>query len=178
MEKRDNRHFLQEATPQGSWTIVELESRRQLRYAVNELIQLALSSSLTRYDLQQQLDRDLLRFGVSYALQLVRSLRHDDHNTRQTVVWLLTLLNNPATIPQLQHMAIDTRISRSVRLSASLALAGMDAGSETISDYIHLPLSPGDAQFIVTALLGKMKLALPGEDDAPADLSALVFSPE
>jgi len=140
MEKWGSRRHLQEAAPnEGSRTIVELQSRRQLRQAVNELIQLTLHSPLTRHDLQQQLHSCITCFGPQYGAQLVHSLRYHDHTARQAIVWLLTLLNDQDTIPLLQHMALNIRLSRSVRLSASLALAGMGATRATIGDQTCIP---------------------------------------
>lgn len=113
-----------------------LESRRQLRLKVNELIRLANNSTITTGEMQQQLFLGVTRFGTQLAAQLVRSLHRDDPQERQSIVWLLTLLNTKETIIPLQYMSSDKRIPRSIRLSASLALAGMGVTAETI-DNLH-----------------------------------------
>jgi hypothetical protein len=108
-----------------------LESRRHLRLNVNELIRLANNSTITTVEMQQQLFLAVSRFGAQLAGQLVRSLQRDDPQERQSIVWLLTLLNAKETITPLRHMSDDKRIPRSIRLSASLALAGMGVTAET-----------------------------------------------
>jgi hypothetical protein len=131
MEKRDARLFQAETGIQeNGWNIVELESRRHLRRSINELIQLTTASSLTTSELQQRLHHGVALFGNHFATQLVRSLHRDDPQECQSVVWLLTTLNDKATIAQLQHIALNERLPRSLRLSASLALAGMGATRE------------------------------------------------
>ena len=124
------------ATP--GWNIVGhevLESRRQLRSKVNELIRLASSSALTTGEIRQQLLLAVATFGPQLATQLVRSLHRDDYQERQSVVWLLTLLNDSATIPPLQRMSGNKRVPRAIRLSASLALAGMGITAQTIDNH-------------------------------------------
>ncbi len=121
-----------------SRNIVELEvleSRRHLRLNVQELIRLANNSTITTGEMQQQLSHGVSRFGNQLAGQLVRSLHRDDAQERQSIVWLLTLLNAKETITPLRHMSGDKRIPRSVRLSASLALAGMGVPVETIDSH-------------------------------------------
>ena len=136
MEERSARLFQQGfGTGENDWNIVELESRRHLRQRVYELIRLAHGSSLTTSEIQQQLLRDVALFGNKLATQLVRSLNRDNSQERQSIVWLLTLLHNEETIPLLQRTALDTRLSRGVRLSASLALAGMGATTEVQEHY-------------------------------------------
>jgi HEAT repeat protein len=136
MEKRSARLFQHELdTSENNWNIVELESRRNLRHSVHELIRLAHGSSLTTDEIQQQLLRDVATFGNKLATQLVRSLNRDNTQERQSIVWLLTLLHDDETIPLLQRTARDTRLSRGVRLSASLALAGMGATTEVQEHY-------------------------------------------
>jgi hypothetical protein len=131
MEKGDARLFQHETAIDGQdWNIVELESRRQLRYRIHELIQLATSSSITTSEMRQHLRLGVAQFGKRFARQLVRSLQRDDFHERQSIVWLLTLLNEQETIPLLQHTSTNERLPRSVRLSASLALAGMGATKE------------------------------------------------
>ncbi|HYL45236.1 MAG TPA: HEAT repeat domain-containing protein [Ktedonobacteraceae bacterium] len=133
MEKKGARLFQQETgIPVYGWNIVELESRRQLRQKINELIGQSYNSTLTTSEMRDQLLRGAAAFGNSFATQLVRSLQCDDPQKRQHIVWLLTLLDNKESIPLLQRLSHDKRLSRPVRLSAALALAGMGATAETI----------------------------------------------
>lgn len=133
MEKKDAKLF-QVATHEHSWNIVELESRRQLRHRIHELIQLASSSSIPTSEMRQHLLLGVAQFGKLFATQLVRSLQRDDQQERQAIVWLLTLLNEQETIPPLQQMSRNERLPRSIRLSASLALAGVGATKEVTDD--------------------------------------------
>jgi hypothetical protein len=137
MEKGDARLFQQETTSDEhtaydprDWNIVELESHRLLHQKINELIRLTTDSTLTTSDLQQLLRSGVEHFGDLFALHLVRSLDCDDQCERQSVVWLLTLLNDKATIPALEQISRNTDLSRPIRLSASLALAGMGTTPE------------------------------------------------
>jgi hypothetical protein len=131
MGNKGARLFQQEAgTHEYGWNIVELESRRQLREKVNELIRLSNGITITTSEIQQELLCGAALFGNQLAAQLVRSLQCDDQHRRQQIVWLLTLLDDKTTIPRLQHLSLNKRVSRSVRLSASLALAGMGATAE------------------------------------------------
>jgi hypothetical protein len=75
------------------------------------------------------------KFGPQLAMQLVRSLYRDDPLERQSVVWLLTLLNDTETITPLRHISDNKRLPRLIRLSASLALAGMGITAEKIDDH-------------------------------------------
>ncbi|HLH60625.1 MAG TPA: hypothetical protein VKV20_02990 [Ktedonobacteraceae bacterium] len=140
MEKWDSRLFQQEAeahTHQHHWNVVELEvlkSHRQIRLKVNELIQLATNSTLNTGEIRQQLLLGVTTFGSHFAAQLVRSLQRDDPHERQSVVWLLTLLNDATTVIPLQHISHNPRLPRPVRLSAALALAGMDRTAELRQD--------------------------------------------
>ena len=137
MEKKSARLSRPETAIPG-WNIVEhevLESRRQLRSRVNELICLVNSSTLTTGEIRQQLLLAVATFGPQLAKQLVHALHRDDYQERQSVVWLLTLLNDSATIPALQRMSGNKRIPRAVRLSASLALAGMGITAQTIDNH-------------------------------------------
>ncbi|MFL5629051.1 MAG: hypothetical protein ACJ788_26010 [Ktedonobacteraceae bacterium] len=135
MEKKGARLFQQETdTHAYAWNIVELESRRELRQKVNELIGQSYNSLLTTSEMRERLLLGLATFGNSFATQLVRSLQCDDQQKRQHIVWLLTLLDSKETIPLLQRLSRDKRLSRPVRLSASLALAGMGATAETIDN--------------------------------------------
>ena len=142
MEKKGARLFQPAVdTLEHDWNIVELESRRQLRQKVNELIGLSNDLTLTTSEMRQQLLLGVAMFGKQLAMQLVRSLQSDDVQKRQNIVWLLTVLDNEETIPLLQRMSLNERLPRSVRLSASLALAGMGATAETMQqDNQHIRL--------------------------------------
>ena len=135
MEKKGARLFHKETNSlELSRNIVELEvleSRRQLRQTVIELIQLATHSHASTEEIQRQLSLSQTRFGAQLPTQLLRSLTRDDPQERHSIVWLLILLNDAQTIAPLQHISLDKRIPRSIRLSASLALAGMGATAET-----------------------------------------------
>ncbi|HEX9131034.1 MAG TPA: hypothetical protein VF844_01945 [Ktedonobacteraceae bacterium] len=134
MEKKSARLFQRDR----GRNIVELEvleSRRHLRLNVNELIRLANNATITTGEMQQQLFLGVSRFGTQLAAQLVRSLHRDDSQERQAIVWLLTLLNAKETITPLRHMSHDERIPRSIRLSASLALAGMGVTADMIDNH-------------------------------------------
>lgn len=134
MEKWDAGLLRQEAdTHQQSRNIVEfevLESRRQLRLTVNQLIRLARNPAHTTSEIQHHLRLSAAEFGDQFATQLVRSLDRDDPQERQGIVWLLTLLNDTETVPPLQRMSHNTRLPRSIRLSAALTLAGMGETAE------------------------------------------------
>jgi HEAT repeat protein len=132
MEKRDTKLSQLEAgiNDHQDWNIVELESRRHLRRRINELIRLTTSSTLTTSDLRHHLHFCKTLFGNHFTLHLVRALQQEDEDERQAVVWLLTVLNDKETLAPLQQMAQNEQLSRPVRLSASLALAGMGATRE------------------------------------------------
>jgi len=135
MGKRNARRFQHIAdTKKYSWNIVELEFRRQLRQKVNELIELVDDPTITTSDMQEQLLLSTATFGEQLAMQLVRSLHRDDQHERQSIVWLLTLLDDQRTIPLLEQMSRDEGQSRSIRLSAALTLAGMGATAEMIDN--------------------------------------------
>lgn len=144
MEKWDARLFLSEngtsANTEVRRNIVELESHRQLRQKINELIRLSSCNAITTSEILQYLYVNVALFGEQFSTHLVRSLQRDDPSERHTIVWLLTVLNDRATIPQLQQISLNSHIPRSVRLSASLALAGMNATREVADNYrqIHL----------------------------------------
>ncbi len=140
MERRDARLFQQDATIHEGWNIVELESHRQFRQTVNELVQKTQSEEITRSDLRQQLEHYRTTYGTRFCTQLVRALYREDEQERQAVVLLLTILNDPITIPQLQQLSQNKRYSRSIQLSASLALAGMGATRETAEDFRRVRL--------------------------------------
>lgn len=121
--------------PEHSRNIRELEVleyRRQLRQKVNELIRLANNSTIPTEEVQRKLTLGVARFGIQLSSQLLRSLHREDSQERQSIVWLLILLNEKVTVAPLQHISQDKRIPRSIRLSASLALAGLGATLETI----------------------------------------------
>jgi len=134
MERRDARPFQQDATIHEGWNIVELESHRQFRQTVNELIKNTNSTGITTNDLCQQLEDCRTSYGTRFTTLLVRALHRENAQERQAIVSLLTLLDDPNTIPHLEHIAHSERYPRSIRLSASLALAGMGVTRETIDD--------------------------------------------
>ncbi len=135
MGKRDARQFQHEAnTNEQRWNIVELESRRQLHRKVHELIELVDDPMITTSEMRQQLLQGVATFGNRFAMQLVRSLHCEDHHERQSIVWLLTLLDDQTTVLLLQQLSHDERQPRSVRLSAAFALAGMGATAEMRED--------------------------------------------
>ena len=113
-----------------NWNIVELEARRQLRRAVHTLIELSNRPLVTTSEIQAQLDQYTAIFGSLVARQLIRLLRNDDEQTRQSVVWLLTLVDDEAAITLLRQMSQDRQLTRGVRLLAALALAGKGATIE------------------------------------------------
>lgn len=132
MERRDARLFPHDATNQG-WNIVELESHRQFRHKINELIHIASASTMTTNDVQQHLHALQATYSHRLSPQLVRAIHREDIQERQTVVWLLTLLNEQQqqhAIPLLRHIVHNKQYKRAIRLSASLALAGMGATEE------------------------------------------------
>ena len=141
MEKKGARLFqVDEETFDYGWNIVELETHRQLRLKVNELLRLTNDPTLTTSEMQQHLLHAKARFGKQLATQLVRSLHRDDHHERQSIVWLLTLLNEAESIAPLKHMSHNKKLPRPVRLSASLALAGMGATPEMLDEHRYTRL--------------------------------------
>ena len=135
MEKKGARLFqANEETFDYGWNIVELETRRQLRLKVNELLRLVNDPTLTTSEMQQHLLRNKARFGKQLATQLVHSLHRNNQRERQSIVWLLTLLNETAAVTPLKHMSGNKQLPRPVRLSASLALAGMGATPEMLDE--------------------------------------------
>lgn len=138
MEKKGARLFqAEEETFDYGWNIVELETRRQLRLKVNELLRLVNDPTLTTSEMRQHLLYHKATFGKQLATQLVHSLHRSDSRERQSIVWLLTLLNESASIPPLMRMSGNKRLPRTVRLSASLALAGMSATPELVDEHRH-----------------------------------------
>lgn len=135
MEKKGARLFqVNEEILDYDWNIVELETRRQLRLKVNELLRLVNDPALTTSEMQQHLLRDKARFGKQLATQLVRSLHRDNRQEHQSIIWLLTLLNDAESVPPLRHMSHNKQLPRTVRLSASLALAGMGVTTEMLDE--------------------------------------------
>jgi hypothetical protein len=116
-------------TSSFSHHIVELESQRELRHRASDIVQHCHSNTVTTSELHQHLQACMTTFGSRFSLHLARSLQEPRNNQadRQAIVWLLTLLNDKATIPLLQQIANQQRLTRAIRLSASLALAGMGA---------------------------------------------------
>ncbi|HVB60735.1 MAG TPA: hypothetical protein VNE61_06020 [Ktedonobacteraceae bacterium] len=115
---------------EDNWNIVELESRRQLRRAVHMLIELSNCPLVTTSEIQAQLHRYTETFGSLLARKLIHLLRSDDEQTRQSAVWLLTLVDDEAAIALLRQMSQNRQLARGVRLSAALALAGKGATIE------------------------------------------------
>ena len=134
MEKGRARQF-QQATPttlEQSWNVVELTTRKQIRQKLHELLCQCNDSSVTTSEMRQELLQGVATFGNQFATQLVRSLHRDDDAERQSIIWLLTVLDSSETIPPLQYMAANKGFPRRTRLAASLALAGMGVTAETI----------------------------------------------
>jgi hypothetical protein len=134
MEKGSARLFQQatsSAYEQG-WNVVELETRKQVRQEIRALLCLANDLTVSTSELRHQLLQGVATFGTSFATQLVRSLHRDDYAERQSVIWLLTVLNEKETVPPLQQMANDPHLPRAIRLSASLVLAGMGVTADAI----------------------------------------------
>jgi HEAT repeat protein len=142
MEKGSARLF-QQTTPvtrEQGWNIVELDNRKQVRQMVNSLLRQASDMSLTTSEMRQRLLQSVATFGSEFATQLVRSLHRDDNEERQSIIWLLTVLNDRETIPPLQQMSSNKNLPRAIRLAAALTLAGMGVTAETIEQNrrIHL----------------------------------------
>jgi len=139
MEKKGARLFQKETNSREFFgNIVELEvleSRRHLRQKVNELIRLTTNTCASTEEIQRHLSFSLTGFGAQLSSQLLRSLNRDDPQERQSIVWLLILLNDAQTIEPLRRISLDEHLPRSIRLSASLALAGMGATTETTENY-------------------------------------------
>lgn len=134
MEKGSARLF-QQATPNAfeqSWNIVELETRKHVRLKVDALLCLANKRTVTTGEIRQRLLQGVADFGHVFSTQLVRALDRDNYEERQSIVWLLTVLNEKKTIPPLQQMSTNPHLPHAIRLSAALALAGMGVTAETI----------------------------------------------
>ncbi|HEY3991245.1 MAG TPA: hypothetical protein VGM01_00075 [Ktedonobacteraceae bacterium] len=133
MEKGRARRFQPATTAfEQSWNVVELTTRKQVRQKINELLRQCSDSSVTTSKMRQELLQGVAAFGNHFATQLVRSLHRDDDAERQSIIWLLTVLNACETIPPLQQMAANKHLPRTIRLAASLALAGMGVTAQTI----------------------------------------------
>ncbi len=131
MEKWDARPFQQESdTYIDGWNVLELESRRQLRDKISELINLTNSSTLSTNALREQLDLCKRHFGKIFFRQLVHALQSEDEFEREAIVWLLVQLDEHDTIPLLKKLTQQEGQSRAIRLSAALALAGMGVTAE------------------------------------------------
>ena len=131
MEKKGARLFQTDEEKRDSgWNIVELETHRQLRLKVSELLRLVNDPTVTTSEMHQHLLCYKAIFGNHLATRLVHSLHRGNATERQSIVWLLTLLNEADAIPPLQRMSGNKHLPRTVRLSASLALAGMGATPE------------------------------------------------
>lgn len=130
MEKRDTLLSMHKAGTPSSGTIVELMSHFQLRRSIDELIHLTMDNSLSTTDLSHRVHEYSRLYGSRFSASLVRSLQSHDAATRQSIIWLLTILGDEATVPLLKQLASNQKQSRLIRLSASLALAGMGATPE------------------------------------------------
>ena len=117
-----------------------LESRRLLRQKVIDLIQLAMNYIISTKEIQELLYLNYSKFGSQLSSQLLRSLHRDDPQVRQSIVRLLILLDDAQTIEPLRHISLNKQSPRPVRLSASLALAGMRATEETNEICLHTHL--------------------------------------
>jgi len=53
------------------------------------------------------------RFGQRFTIHLIRSLQHEDPLDRESITWLLILLDDQEAIPHLQSMARNEQFSRS-----------------------------------------------------------------
>jgi hypothetical protein len=129
MEQRDARLFrpdlATDPTADPGWNVITLESHKQLRCKVQQLIRLAGASNMTTEEIRQHLQLYIETYGRSFTLHLVRMLQSDDEQERQSIIWLLTVLNDADTIAPLEQMTRDETLSCLVRLAAGLALAGM-----------------------------------------------------
>lgn len=120
-------------TEEHRWNIVELATHKQVRQDIETLLRLAGGLTVTTSQMRQYLLQGVATFGPLFATHLVRSLYRTNPAERQSVVWLLTVLNHPETIPPLQRITGDARLPRMLRLSASLALAGMGVTADMLT---------------------------------------------
>lgn len=133
----------QRATPNAleqNWNVVELETRKQVRRRINALLRLSSDMMVSTGEVRQQLLQDAATFGRLFTTQLVRALHRNDHAERQSVIWLLTVLNDKETIPPLRHMLANPCLPRAIRLAAALTLAGMGVTAEDFKQQrrVHL----------------------------------------
>lgn len=134
MEKGRARRF-QHITPtafEQDWNVVELATRKAIRQRIHALLLQCSDTTVTTSETRQELLQSASAFGSQFTTQLVRALYRDDDAERQSITWLLTVLNARETIPLLQQMSGNHDLPRSIRLSAALALAGMGVTAETI----------------------------------------------
>src|SRR6266700_2861864 len=133
MEKGGTRLFQFKSTVNTfdtHWNIVELESHRLLREKINELISLSDNATITTSEMTRYVHDAAARFSPRFTSHLIRSLQHEDSAQRESITWLLILLDDREAIPHLQAMAHNEQFTRSLRLSAALTLAGMGATEE------------------------------------------------
>ncbi|GCF07930.1 hypothetical protein [Dictyobacter arantiisoli] len=137
MEKRDAR-LLQSppASQEGKWNVLELESQsyKKIHSKICEFIALTNHSTLSTREIQQRLQQCQKRYGKHFAIHLVASLQQSDVAEREAIVWLLTQLHDQETIPLLQQLAHHHQQPRAIRLSASLALAGLGQTPEMLTN--------------------------------------------
>ena len=134
MEKWDARPLRSNySTEEYDWNVLKLESRKNLHSKIHEFIDLATYSSLSTSDIQHRLQLCQQQYGKPFAVLLVHYLKQTDAVEREAIVWLLTQLQDQDTIPLLQKLSQHEQQSRSVRLSAALALAGMGQTTEVIT---------------------------------------------
>jgi hypothetical protein len=133
MEKGDIRLFRFGSTVNTldtHWNVVELASHKLLREKINELISLSHNSTTTTSAMTRHVHDAAARFGRRFTSHLIHSLQRADSTHRESITWLLILLDDRDAIPQLQTMARNEQLARSLRLSAALTLAGMGATEE------------------------------------------------
>ncbi len=144
MGKGSARLFRQTAPDalEQSWNVVELETRKQVRQRINTLLRLSDDMLVPTSEVRQQLLQCVATFGSLFTTQLVHALHCNEHTERQSVIWLLTVLNDKETIPPLRRMSANARLPRAIRLAAALALAGMGVTAEDFKqqrrDHLHI----------------------------------------
>ena len=134
MEKGRARRF-QQVTPaafEQNWNVVELATRKEIRQKIHALLLQCSDPSVTTSEMRQELLQSAATFGSQFTTQLVRAHYRDDDAERQSITWLLTVLNASETIVPLQQMSDNHDLPRSIRLAAALALAGMGVTAKTI----------------------------------------------
>jgi hypothetical protein len=134
MEKGDARPLQSKhPTEEYGWNVLKLESRKNLHSKIHEFIDLTTNSTLSTSDIQQRLQLCQLQSGKQFSILLVHYLKRTDTAEREAIVWLLTQLQDRDTIPLLQKLTQHQQLSRAVRLSAALALAGLGQTPEMIT---------------------------------------------